>query len=152
MDVLGIPKELERRVDAQFKMLVPSCGPADSSEGEAIRAICRVSHRYYNDGDYWHKGYGIETAGSAAAFLMSSSCPVDVFSELNKSEGLTGTAYERAIHAATEKVVTFVEGVDRVTDTESELDMLKFKPKHELEDDFEEDGELDFEEDEDEDY
>ena len=139
MDALGIPKELEERIDALYKMLVPSSGPASTVSGEVVRAICKVSHRYYNDGDYWYKGYGIETAGPAAAFLMSSSCPFDITDALDRSDGKTGRAYERAIHAVTKKIAEYVEST--YVGGYNKFDMLTFEPKYEVEedDDLEED-------------
>ncbi len=133
MNVLGIPKELEERIDALYKMLVPGNGPASTVSGEVVRAICRISHRYYNDGDYWYKGYGIETAGPAAAFLMSSDCPFDVTDALDRSDGKTGQAYERAIHAVTKKIAKYVEST--YVGGTNYHDMLGFEPKYEIEDD-----------------
>jgi len=53
--------------------LVPMEGPADTQEGEMIRAIDRVLHRYWNDGDYFFKGYGKQTAASSANYLATKT-------------------------------------------------------------------------------
>jgi hypothetical protein len=131
MKVLFIPKKLEKRLVALFDKLVPGSGSADTLEGEIVRAINKILYRFYNDGDVWHKGYGIETAGPAAAFLVEES-PISVRAELDESDGLDGPAYERALHAAAEKIVTYVEkrGDDL---TECDLDMLDSEPKYEIE-------------------
>ncbi len=134
---LFLPKKLEDRLTALFDKLVSSSGPAGTLEGEAVRAINSILYRYYNDGDHLYKGYGIETAGSAAAFLMSSSCPVDVKSEIDKSDGVTGHAYERALFAAVKKIVDHVEARDGDF-RESPVDMFDFEAKYEPEDDSEE--------------
>ena len=61
--------------DSQIAFLadkyMPRSGNADTVEGEILRAVCKLKYRLFNDGDYWWKGYGTETAGPAAAFLKS---------------------------------------------------------------------------------
>lgn len=57
------------KMEALFHILVPSSGPADNLAGELIRAAMRIAYRWYNDGDYFYTGYGLETAGSSAAFI-----------------------------------------------------------------------------------
>lgn len=66
--------ELEARNKKLFDALVPSEGPAATLEGEFLRAVNKIVYRYFNDGDYWYCGYGCETCGPAAAFLMDV-CP-----------------------------------------------------------------------------
>jgi hypothetical protein len=62
-------------LDKLFKKLVPSSGEADTVEGELVRAIMRIWYRYYNDGDYFFRGYGKETAGSSATYLKNAGIP-----------------------------------------------------------------------------
>ena len=57
------------KLEALFDILVPSSGPAETLAGELVRAMMRIEYRYYNDGDYFYTGYGIETCGSSAAFI-----------------------------------------------------------------------------------
>jgi hypothetical protein len=66
-------KKNEKRVDALFKKLVPTMGPADTVEGEMIRAISRILYRYFNDGDYFFRGYGLETAKPSVDWLKNES-------------------------------------------------------------------------------
>ena len=54
-----------------FKQLVPRSGPADTVEGEMVRAINRIIYRCYNDGDVIGKGYGKETVTPSAEWLIS---------------------------------------------------------------------------------
>ena len=63
---------IEDELNKLFKELVPSNGHADTFEGELVRAIMRIWYRYFNDGDYYFRGYGIETCGSSAAFLKNA--------------------------------------------------------------------------------
>lgn len=57
-------------MQAFFDNLVPASGKADTKAGELIRAINRLLYRDYNDGDVYFSGYGIETCGAAASFLV----------------------------------------------------------------------------------
>lgn len=56
-------------VSKAFKVLVPDSGAADTVAGELIRAINKIMYRDWNDGDVFYEGYGLETAGPAAAFI-----------------------------------------------------------------------------------
>lgn len=57
------------KVNALFDILVPDSGKSDTLAGEIIRAVTRIGYRWYNDGDYFYTGYGLETCGPDAAFL-----------------------------------------------------------------------------------
>ena len=57
------------KVNALFDVLVPDSGKSDTLAGEIIRAVTRIGYRWYNDGDYFYTGYGLETCGPDAAFL-----------------------------------------------------------------------------------
>lgn len=59
--------------DALYKKLVPASGPAETVEGEMLRAISKIVYRYFNDGDFYFKGYGKETAGSAHKYLTTQT-------------------------------------------------------------------------------
>lgn len=56
-----------------FKKLVPSQGVAETVEGEMVRAVMRVFFRYFNDGDYFFRGYGKETAAPSVNWLKTQS-------------------------------------------------------------------------------
>lgn len=58
-------------LNALFEKLVPGTGCADTVAGECVRAICRVSYRYYNDGDLVGYGYGVETASSSLGYIVA---------------------------------------------------------------------------------
>lgn len=66
-------KEVTDAIDKLFKKLVPAQGPAETVEGEMIRAISRVIYRYRNDGDYFFRGYGKETALPSVNWLRKNS-------------------------------------------------------------------------------
>lgn len=53
-------------------ILVPSNGKTESTAGELIRALMRLHYRWSNDGDYFFKGYGLQTAGPSAAYIADT--------------------------------------------------------------------------------
>ena len=59
------------KLDFLHSNFVPTSGMADTQGGEMIRAMMRIMYRDYNDGDVFYMGYGLETCGSSAAYLMS---------------------------------------------------------------------------------
>ena len=60
----------EKRIDALFQELVPAEGPAATVAGEIVRAMCRIGHRWNNDGDRIGIEWGKETCNAAARYLM----------------------------------------------------------------------------------
>ena len=130
--------QLEKRSDILFKQLVPSSGAAETVEGELIRAINRLIYRFYNDGDFFYKGYGAETAGPAHSFLVNSNqIPFDLQSTLtstfNKAIDAPEDGYERLIKFALEKILDHVEAtpIDEYTPLKKEM----FDFESEFEDD-----------------
>lgn len=71
-----ILKEYEKDGDTNFLLtelfnaLVPPKGKATTVLGEIVRAINHLIYRWENDGDIFNIGYGLETAGPDAAYLM----------------------------------------------------------------------------------
>ena len=60
-------------LDAVFDTgIVPGSGKADTKAGEIIRAMMRIIYRYYNDGDKFFEGYGLETAAPSVAYLIDT--------------------------------------------------------------------------------
>jgi hypothetical protein len=103
-----IPESLEKRNEVLYAKLVPDYGPADTLEGETLRAINQIIYRFYNDGDLWFDGYGCETAGPAVTFLRQYS-PIDVRPELNKTECVDNEDYEKELQIILEKILTHIE-------------------------------------------
>ena len=146
---------LGKRNDALFNKLVPSSGDSETVEGEMIRAINRIIYRFFNDGDYFYRGYGAETAGPAHSFLINSNqIPFDIQSTLtstfDKAMGADEDGYERLIKFALEKVVDHVEATPEDEYTKLDRGMFDFEPEYEEEDYDEEDDYYDeYEEEED---
>ena len=152
--------KLEKRNEALFDKLVPGSGNSDTIEGEMLRAINRIVYRYYNDGDFFYKGYGAETAGPAHSFLINSrEIPFEIqmtltsiFNKIMKSsypaDGSEDEIYERGIKMALEQIIDYIEGKDG-NYTESNEDMFNYESEFE---DEEEDDYDDYYDEEDDDY
>ena len=143
--------KLEKRSDELFKQLVPASGAAETVEGELIRAINRLLYRFYNDGDYFYKGYGAETAGPAHSFLVNSDqIPFDLQSTLkmtfNKAIDAPEEGYERLIKFALEKILDHVEATPIDEYTPLKKEMFDFESEFE-DDEYDEEDDYDFYED-----
>ena len=57
------------KLDKLHKQYVPSFGEAKTVYGEILRAYARLVYLFYNDGDMFFKGYGVETCGSSLLYL-----------------------------------------------------------------------------------
>lgn len=75
------------KLDIWFKKLVSSSGKCKTKEGEMVRAMMKICYRYFNDGDFFWRGYGIETAGPAAYFLMKYGTP-EISSIIKEADGV----------------------------------------------------------------
>ena len=60
------------KLDELHEILVPGTGNAGTVAGELIRAIVRIIYRSSNDGDVFYEGYGIDTCGNAAAYIINT--------------------------------------------------------------------------------
>jgi len=146
-----VSKNLEKLNSKYFDELIPSQGKCDTLEGEMLRAINRIIYRYYNDGDIFYRGYGIETAGPAESFLTGSSeIPQNLRSQFEQlldpnqftneyEEG--GKEYEHNIEEVLNIILTYIQSKEGNYTPNSE-DMLDFDPN------FEDDEEDEYEEDE----
>lgn len=56
-----------------FARFVPNTGRADTEQGEILRCGSRVIYRFYNDGDKYNIGYGMETVNPALNYLIRCS-------------------------------------------------------------------------------
>lgn len=65
------------KFDALFGEYVPREGKSDSLGGEILRAVAKIGHRWNNDGDVFFVGYGKETCGEAAKFLVDLHTSID---------------------------------------------------------------------------
>ncbi len=138
-----IPKALEDRNETLFNKLVPVQGKCETLEGETLRAINRIIYRYFNDGDYWFTGYGIETAGAAETFLRLHA-PIDLRPELNESYGTEDKDYEKPLIVALEKILDYIES--RTQYAPNHQDMHDCEPRYEEDEEYEDEYEEEYEE------
>ena len=135
---------LEKRNNVLTDKLVPGSGAAETVEGELMRAINRLVYRWYNDGDYFYKGYGAETAGPAHSFLVNSNqieFPLQstLTSTFNKAMNADEDEYERLIKFALEKVVDHVEATPEDEYTKLDKEMFDFESEFKDEEDYDDD-------------
>ena len=143
---------LEKRNEPLYDKLVPGSGNSDFIEGEILRAINRIIYRYYNDGDFFYKGYGAETAGPAHSFLTNSrEIPFELQTTLssifNKAIDAPEDGYERLLKFALEKILDYIESKDG-NYTESSEDMFSYESEYEDDSDDDEDDYDDYYDDE----
>lgn len=86
LNMLSVTKYDADLIDQLFEELVPSQGPAETVAGEYIRAIMRILYRYYNDGDLFFIGYGIETCGSSVTYLRDKGFEIEINEILDNVE------------------------------------------------------------------
>lgn len=117
---------LQRRIDKYFEVLVPPSGKCETVAGELLRAICKLRYRWWNDGDYFYEGYGIETCSKAAAFIDQNGTremglllermmdiPTDEYNEHK---------YEKALDKLTEMILDYLDTEDGIFSEET-IDM-----------------------------
>ena len=140
------PRKIDDEVDALFDELVPMSGKAKTVAGELIRALCRISYRWYNDGDCIGVDYGNETCNPAARYLIeytpsNSGIPRMV----NK---LWGTEYDKNdIDRLAELVVDYIEDHPELKTKRNSVDMWDLYKDEDS--DWEEEDEDDYYDDED---
>ena len=95
-------------LDDIFNDVVPSSGKADSVGGEIVRAMMRILYRDYNDGDVFYDGYGLETAGPSAEYLMDTV--EEVSDELKRivERELEDDEYTEALEDATATILHYL--------------------------------------------
>ena len=94
---------------------VPPSGKASTQAGELLRAIGKIIYRDYNDGDKFYQGYGLETCGPAAAFLMDNGYWDDFERIVDRVTGyadMDDNQYTRAIEQIRDKIIDDVQDID----------------------------------------
>jgi len=77
-----------------FDEEVPQSGSSKNMYGEIIRAVNRICYRYWNDGDFFFDGYGIETCGDAAFWLLKFA-PEEIKNLILKMEYTNENSYDK---------------------------------------------------------
>ncbi len=139
-------------------MMEPS-GPSKTVEGEIVRAVNKIVYRFFNDGDFFYKGYGAETAGGAALFLANVGRSVipalePLINDMAQAQSTHDETYEDFCESLVDIVLMYLNTADPTKYHPNAYDMLDYNKEamqiwgseDEDEDEFED------EEDEDEDY
>ena len=117
-------------IDSFFEELVPSSGKADTKAGELIRAMMRILYRDYNDGDKFNEGYGLETCGPAAAYLIQNDfTDLRDYAEEKHEEGMftddNDKEYTDFLNSVAEQVITYIEQNPQLLIEPNDEDMLE---------------------------
>lgn len=131
------------RNDKVFKKLVKISGKSTTVEGEMLRAINKILYRYYNDGDKFFEGYGTETAGPAATYLLRSKgirrlggdIRSTIMKYIFKLEDATDKTYEKLLDKMLDVILTHIENTPEEEYTKNKEDMHSFDSKWEDYDD-----------------
>ena len=109
------------KLEALFEILVPSSGQAETFAGELVRAVMRIGYRWYNDGDYFYTGYGLETCGSSAAFI-ADKLGEDMYNMIMDATDNMGndSRYEDFIAQLEEEILDYVMSNPEALGTKSE--------------------------------
>lgn len=134
----------KNNIESWFDVLVPASGKADTVAGEAIRAMMRILYRYYNDGDMFYEGYGLETAGPSMEYLMDCGYFNLDWEELeDKLANFVGdeARYEKFIKTLSRDLLEYLEEHQELLATENKYDsgnyttetLERIQPKYDYE-------------------
>ena len=134
----------KNNIESWFDVLVPASGKADTAAGEAIRAMMRILYRYYNDGDVFYEGYGLETAGPSMEYLMDCGYFNLDWEELeDKIADFIGNEikYEKFIKTLSRDLLEYLEEHQELLATENKEDsrdytteaLERIQPKYDYE-------------------
>lgn len=137
--------DIDDTMAALFDEFVPFSGACETLGAEFIRAIERIRYRSYNDGDRFYEGYGLETAGSDAAFIADYASELEPMIEnIVKQDYISDKDYNNALNKLAESVVEYLKNnpelfgkpvvdsrdydSDRVEDWEERSHHYEFEP------------------------
>ena len=123
------------QLEAWFEVLVPQSGKAPTVAGEMVRAMMRIVYRYFNDGDKFFDGYGIETCAPSVSYLVDSEfdCYNDFDTIASKGADIPDEVYEKDLENITEKLLTFLNNNWNLTTERNEEDSRDYDIISELE-------------------
>ena len=143
--ILGAIKNTKGdELETAFNELVPSAGPAATVAGEMVRAIMRLLYRDMNDGDKFYEGYGLETCGPSAQYLIDiwkDDTIAEIFYTVAENHRYDGENpdYEGALQKVADLVIErILKGNDFVKNTEDSLntpltDVADMEPLYDFE-------------------
>lgn len=108
----------EEMMDSIPEGFVPYSGMCETIGGEILRAIYRLVYRWYNDGDKFFEGYGIETCASSAEYLFDNvpECASIIQStldeakqEANMGDGMSDDTYEDRLQTCCLSAIKYLQ-------------------------------------------
>ena len=117
-DGLKNGKSSENILEDLNSILVPARDECDTVGGEICRAMMRILYRWYNDGDRFYQGYGLETAGSSASYLANHIESIEkLISHLLEDYDYSydeDNKYEQFIKEMTDDVIDYLRNNEKV--------------------------------------
>jgi len=127
-----------KRNEPLYDKLVKGSGKSDTVEGEILRAVNRIIYRWGNDGDYFWKGYGAETAGPAISYLVNSFMIPQVIQSKFKAweSNNTGEDYDiKELEDLLAIALEYIEAKDESEYSKNTEDMFDYESEYEDEED-----------------
>lgn len=119
--------ELERKNSELFEELVPSQGSADTKAGELLRAVNKIGHRWWNDGDQIGIGYGNETCNAAARYIIEQYDNTEMMDTVVSIWGMySEKLYEAGVELLVEQTIKYIEDHPELKIEENLYDMSDF--------------------------
>lgn len=117
----------EHPLNPYFEALVPAQGQADTVAGELIRAMMRLIYRDWNDGDVFYSGYGLETCGGSAQYLMQNG-PGELYDELYRiaEDNLREDEYTDGLDECANLLVEYLEENPELYGEENTIDSRSY--------------------------
>lgn len=113
-------EQVTERFHSYFERLVPATGPAETEAGEIVRALGRITYRFYNDGDQIGVDYGNETCNPAARFLQER-LPENLSTQISELWSGYGD-YEKTLLSLVDESLDYLDS----TNLESEQNLDDF--------------------------
>lgn len=97
------------QLQSLFDLMVPRSGKSETAAGELVRAMMRLQYRWYNDGDMFNQGYGLETCAPSAAYLYDNVEPTNaIFDELVEYMEGADQQYEDGLNDIQSIVISYI--------------------------------------------
>ncbi len=97
------------QLQSLFDLMVPRSGKSETAAGELVRAMMRLQYRWYNDGDMFNQGYGLETCAPSAAYLYDNvELTNAIFDELIEYMEGADERYEAGLNDIQSIVISYI--------------------------------------------
>lgn len=116
-----------------FEVLVPKSGNADTLAGELVRAMMRILYRDHNDGDRFFSGYGVETCGGSAQFIIENTNEA-IANDLTQiaEDNLDDSEYSDAIEEVSKELLNYLNSNKEILGIENDEDSREWELAEDL--------------------